>query len=744
MKKVELLAPAGNLKCAIAAINAGADAIYLGASKYSARAFADNFTTEELIYVIRLAHIHGVAVYLALNILMTTEEFADIPDILDPLYAAGLDGLIIQDLGLAFYAKKRYPNFKLHASTQMSIMNSYGVDLMNQFGFERIVPSRELSLEEIRFIKNKHNIELECFIHGAMCYSYSGLCLMSSIIGGRSGNRGKCAGTCRLPFKYNYKNVSIDQEEYPLSMKDLCTIEIVPDLIEAGIDSFKIEGRMKSPEYVAGVTSIYRKYIDLYFQKGKENYVVKKEDIDILYSLYIRSEISKGYYEGYKGKELITIDSPSYNGSNEKVVLDINNKYISEPNKIAVNGSVYLSKGELAVMNLYNDEHAASSVGDVVENAKNQPLTEEQIYKQINKFGDSFFKLSHLDLYVDNNIFVPVGALNSLRRKSIEEIEKTIIERNGFEYIRDNIFDSEKENHNITIHNSDSISRYTIEILTYEQLMALNKYIDETKDKCLCKIQRIVLDYGLLLSSVCDDSVFSVQNLEICISLPCIYRSINDDIFIQLKKLLINSNVLYGVYVHTLDELKWLKDIAYIGKIYTDTSIYLHNKYSVDYINILKNEYQYNICGVTLPYELKLSDFYDVVETISGTELCTEMVIYGHIPLMISAGCLKKTYSMCDKKSHNNPILTDRYNHNFSVYTDCNICTNIIYNDRPLSLHNFMDKIKKLHISNYRLRFTLETNTEMINVLDSYLDKNSKFEYLNSIDTTTAHIKRGV
>ena len=255
--KVELLAPAGDFQCFQAAINAGADAVYLGGEKFGARAYANNFTEEEIINALRIAHLFGKKIYLTVNTLVKEKEIEQLVPYIVPLYEAGLDGVIVQDIGVFEILKKNFPGLELHASTQMTITGVYGAKFLKELGASRIVPARELSLEEIRYIHDETGIEIEAFIHGAMCYGYSGQCLFSSIIGGRSGNRGRCAGPCRLPYT-DEKGKTI----YPLSLKDMYTLPMIPKLIDAGIYSFKIEGRMKSSYYVATVVNAYRRALD--------------------------------------------------------------------------------------------------------------------------------------------------------------------------------------------------------------------------------------------------------------------------------------------------------------------------------------------------------------------------------------------------------------------------------------------------------------------------------------------------
>ncbi len=270
---VELLAPAGDYACFMAAINAGADAVYLGGTKFGARAYANNFSQDEIAEALRVAHLFHRKIYLTVNTLVKESEMPELVPYIAPLYEAGLDGVIVQDIGVLKVLREHFPALALHASTQMTVTGVYGAQFVKSLGVSRVVPARELSLDEIRDIKEETGLEVECFIHGAMCYAYSGQCLFSSILGGRSGNRGRCAGPCRLPYTDENK-----KQLYPLSLKDMYTLPMIPKLIEAGIDSFKIEGRMKKPEYVAGVTAVYRKYIDQYLSAPDRKFQIAKDD----------------------------------------------------------------------------------------------------------------------------------------------------------------------------------------------------------------------------------------------------------------------------------------------------------------------------------------------------------------------------------------------------------------------------------------------------------------------------------
>lgn len=420
MKKVELLSPAGSYDAFISAINAGADAIYLAGNKFGARAYAENFNDEELLRCIKVAHLFNKKVYLTLNTLVKEKEFNELYDYLKPLVDNCLDGVIVQDVGIIRYINNTFPQLPIHLSTQLSITSYYAVNLLKKYNITRIVPARELSLSEIKAIKNETNIEIESFIHGAMCYSYSGMCLFSSIIGGRSGNRGRCAQPCRLPYSLDNKLPC-----YPLSMKDMCSIDILYNLIASGIDSFKIEGRMKKPEYCAGVTAIYRKYIDMYYENKNIN--ISKDDRDILNNLYIRSEKSEGYYFKHNGKDMITIGSPAYNGASKELLLDISNKYIEHKPSLNISIYAYINCGDNLLLTATYGDIVVEHTGRVVESAKNAPLTVKSVIKQLSKVGDTFFEIQDINIDLYGNPFISVKELNEARRCLLNKLEDEII-----------------------------------------------------------------------------------------------------------------------------------------------------------------------------------------------------------------------------------------------------------------------------------------------------------------------------
>ena len=733
--KHELLSPAGNLSCMLAAINAGADAVYAGTDRFSARAYADNMSAEEFIFGIRTAHLADVKVYLALNTLIGTNEYEDAYNSIRPLYESGLDGIIVQDLGLIPMIKDCFPELKLHASTQMSVMSSYGAKLMKEQGFSRVVPARELSLKEVGRIKEETGMEIECFIHGAMCYSYSGLCLMSSMIGGRSGNRGRCAGTCRLPFDAVYEGRRLDDKRkngdaYPLSMKDMCTLEIMPMLCETGIDSFKIEGRMKSPEYVAGVTSIYRKYLDLYLENKNRDYEISHNDMEHLNALYIRTDISKGYYEGRKGRDLITLDLPGYNGNDPQYEEQIKNEYVHDAKKIPVDMYVNLRIGEEASLTLISGDACVTVKGDIVSEAVKAPLTAPSIEERMRKTGDSPFSVMHTEIQADANIFMPVSAINSLRRLGLNELEDELIRDKGYNTrlaadeltpVTDRLTGSDKR----------STPVFDISVMTKEQLYPAVDMLSGTAG-------RIFADYDLLMK-LDEKEVHEISDrVPVWMSLPVILRE-RSDVFDRIAVYLSGNPAISGVLVHTLDELEYVTERLKGIRMITDASVYSYNPASVRQIMQMSGS---NILGITYPYELNLKDLRILSSELTETDAPeTSLTVYGYIPMMISDGCIKKTYGVCDhKKTINKALyLKDRKKAEFPVVTDCTICTNIIYNHLPLSLCDMMNDISTIRADRYRIQFTVESAEETEEVIKAFCGSGS----LKDTKTTTGHMKRG-
>ena len=392
----ELLAPVGNFECLKAAVQNGADAVYFGSSSFSARAFANNFDNNELVKAIEYAKLRGVKTHLTLNTLLKNSELKDALLLAKYAYESGIDALIVQDLGLISLLQKELPDLPLYASTQMTIHNLEGDLELQKMGFQRVVLSRELSMHEIDYICKNSDIEIECFVHGALCISYSGQCLFSSLVGGRSGNRGKCAQSCRLPY-YLLENKKKIDNGYLLSTRDLCSLQYLPQLISAGVKSFKIEGRMKSPEYVAIVTKIYRKYIDLANEciesNNLENYIIDSKDIKDLMQVFNRGGFSNGHIDNSANKNLIFKEKPNNMG----LFLGIVEKYNPNKGHITVKLNEQISIGD--TISLQN-ETGSYTISELLKKDKN--ITETNIGDTVTvgrmkgniKSGDKIYKIS--------------------------------------------------------------------------------------------------------------------------------------------------------------------------------------------------------------------------------------------------------------------------------------------------------------------------------------------------------------
>ncbi|MBO6132729.1 MAG: U32 family peptidase [Lachnospiraceae bacterium] len=424
---IELLSPAGDYSCFMAALSAGADAIYAGLGRFSARAYAGNLSEEEFLKAMDYCHLLGKKVYLTLNTLIKESELKPALDLLRPLYQAGLDGVIIQDIGLLKLIKENLPLLPIHMSTQSAVTGAAGARLFKALGCKRLILPRELTLSDIKKIHEGSDIELECFIHGAMCYSVSGLCLMSSFFGGRSGNRGRCAGPCRQPYRYpvpgkgSRKKAKKSEESpaYYLSMKDLCTLPILPEIISSGVASLKIEGRMKSPSYVYFVTQMYRKYLDLYME-SPENYRVDKGDLDRTIAQYSRSGYSDGYFKKKNGPDMITLERGSY-------ISEKNSAPVASPPTLEIEGAFKGHIGEPIELSIKYNNRNIRALGPTPQKAIKNPVPFPVLDKQLRSTGGSPFTFSSLMINADPDIFISKSGLNELRRDALFKLKEELL-----------------------------------------------------------------------------------------------------------------------------------------------------------------------------------------------------------------------------------------------------------------------------------------------------------------------------
>lgn len=401
---IEVLAPAGSYDILTAVISAGADAVYLGGDMFGARAFAGNFNKEELLRAIDYAHLRDRKIYLTVNTLLKEQELKErLTEYIAPFYEAGLDAAIVQDLGVFYTLKKNFPDLQLHASTQMTITGAEGARLLKEMGASRIVTARELDLSEISRIRKECDIEIESFVHGALCYCYSGQCLLSSMNGNRSGNRGRCAQPCRLGYAVidNGRKINGNDNRYALSPKDMCALKILPEIIEAGVDSLKIEGRMKNVTYASYVTAIYRKYVDMYLEKGKSGYKVSQKDINDLMDIYNRGAFTTGYYDNDKGSKMMSLSRPNHMGTKAlEVVENVNGRirfkaltqiYPQDVFEIDTENSFssgdYYSNGDIFVVNLPQKYNLPK--GRVLNRTKNNDIAVKCRERYVNKEAKS-------------------------------------------------------------------------------------------------------------------------------------------------------------------------------------------------------------------------------------------------------------------------------------------------------------------------------------------------------------------
>lgn len=720
---VELLAPAGNYDSFIGAINAGADAVYVGGDKFSARAFAENFDTQTLCDCIKYAHLFGRKVYLTLNTLIKESEFGDIYDYVLPLYMAGLDGVIIQDFGVLRFLKAHFPHMELHASTQMAVTGPEFVKLCQELGISRVVPARELSLRELKAISDA-GIEVECFIHGAMCYCFSGMCLMSSILGGRSGNRGKCAQPCRLPYDVSL-NGTAAKDTYTLSLKDMCTIEHIPELIEAGMASFKIEGRMKRSEYAAGVTALYRKYIDAYYKNPEKPLQISKQDRHILERLYMRSQLHDGYLYKHNGKEMVTQDAPSYQGLEDSILEDISRKYLGYTQKIPVSMYGYFAVGQDAALTVFTEDGMSVTVsGQQVSAASKAPATTESVSKQLSKLGNTHFSLADLSVTIEGEAFLPNGMLNALRREALEQLEQAIIAA-GFPEVslRKPVAPWEDMNNS-----SDCTHKKNLSVLikSAEQLEALRNH-------SICGIvETVYMEDEAMESYLKGNAVFD-KHIRPVYAMPYILRGKDLESKRAYIVRLIKSGVSH-ILVRNVEELALITSLQaeYGLVIYSDASLYCWNKNAVQALEQYAER-------ITLPYELNAKE----MRPLRSNK--TEQIIYGYIPLMVTANCIYKTNGSCQLSSgkiEHRASLKDRYSKVFTAVTNCRYCYNIIYNSVPLSLHK---KYNKAVPGTVRLQFSIEDGAYMNRIL-SYYEKwmQDKPDTFPVEEYTTAHENRQV
>lgn len=749
MKELELLAPAGSLKTLKAVIHAGADAVYLGGSMFGARAYANNFNEEELLEAIRFGHIHGRKIILAVNTLLKEYELGQLYDYLRPYYEAGVDAVIVQDMGVMEFIKTHFPNLPIHTSTQMTITNVEGARLLKEQGVERVVTAREMSLEEIQRIHDEVGVELESFIHGALCYCYSGQCLFSSIIGGRSGNRGRCAQPCRLSYEVlqGEKSLTGHHATPILSLKDMCTLPFLYELADHGVYSFKIEGRMKTPEYAAGVVSIYRKYMDSYLDGSR--IPVEKKDIRALLELGNRGGFTNGYYYHHNDSDMLSGESASHNKSEGVLQDNIRREYVDTELKEKIKGKLILNKECPAKIEVQYGKIKVSYQGDMVLVAQNRPLTKEVVTEKITKTGNTPFVFENLEVTMDDDIFMPVNQLNQLRRGALEALEEALLkpyERTLPELVETSSAETDRQTTGNAIkekqisgqslsqtsgqQSADSSTEVRVLIEDAEQLPAVLKadfvdtvYLDcmlYTRENLICKLSEDI------------DRVHASGKKAFYV-FPFIFRQqtslFYEKIMPELKKL-----PLDGIMVRSLDEIAFIKEWDNENwQMVSDSNLYTYSNEAAEYF------YRLGMIQDTIPVELNRK------EILRRENSRSEMIIYGRLPLMITAQCIHKNTLGC-MHQHKVLNLKDRYSVHFPVKNFCSECYNVIYNSLPVCLFKEDVTVKKIAPAAVRLSFTTETEEETEQILTIYGDiyKNGGILGQMPMECTNGHFKRGV
>ncbi|NFG62114.1 U32 family peptidase [Clostridium sp. CMCC3677] len=780
MKKIELLAPAGSMESLIAAINRGADAIYLGGNKFSARAYASNFDNEMMMKAVDYAHGYGARVYVTINTLLKENEIKEALKYAGYLYDIGVDALIIQDTGLINLIQKTYTDFELHASTQMTVHNGEGAMYFTEKGLSRIVLSRELSLNEIKYISKDLGIETEIFVHGALCVCYSGQCLMSSMIGGRSGNRGRCAQPCRMEYIIQGENTS-PKKAYLLSPKDMCLIDDVEELIKSGTSSLKVEGRMKRPEYVSGVVDTYRKAIDRVTCKQK--FDLKKGRIQLA-QLFNREGFSKAYLYKNTGKDMMSYNFPKNTGipigkavDKNEIILDgnisigdgiryrndgfvlgkilLNGKEVKEAlkgDKVKLIPSGY-KKGDLIYRmsdkKLYDElkdyvkpykrkvllqgelefrvglplklktkfnGKEYEALGDTVEVAEKSPLDIKRVEECLMKSGEIPYKFEKVLFNAFEDGFIRIASLNNLRRELFEKILKE--EASSYRRKR---FKADTLGENLK--SGESLG-YIYSCINKEQLKALLE--DHT-------VKNIALDisYTKHKGALNISDFKNVENKNLYFMTPNIIKEEFKNVVKQIDEVI---PYIKGLITSNVGILNLYKDKLFI---IGDYKLNLFNKEALDF-------YRKDIEIPTLSLELNRKEIKEIMKSVNYN---VAVGVYGKTELMVSEYCPigstfgnKSTSKECNGVCMRDEFtLVDRKNETFKVLGD-NSCRSHILNSLALNLIEEIEELKTFNISTFRFDFKDETYNEVKVILEE-VKKLKKSE--NRI-YTKGHYKRGV
>lgn len=816
MRNVEILAPAGSYESLRGAINGGCDAVYLGGSHFGARAFAENFDEDTMLRSIDYVHSFDKKLYLTVNTLLDNEEIEEqLFAYLEKYYMQGLDAVIVQDPGVLSFIHRNFPKLPVHASTQMTFTTEQGGELLKDYGVTRFVTSRELSIREISQIRQHTKLEIETFVHGALCYCYSGQCFLSSMIGGRSGNRGRCAQPCRMQYQVEEGDGNrIDTPPYVLSPKDMCTLDKIPDLVDAGIDSFKIEGRMKKPEYAAFTAHLYRKYTDLYLEYGKQYHSYlekhKKEleyDYTCLMDLYNRGGFSSGYFYEKNGPAMMSMVRPNHSGVEVGVVermkknravirigedifaqdvLEFRRKDgtvlyeytvkddtslkegITETNtkpgsRITPGTKVYRTRrnalltkiredilqnqkripvsffakiqvGEPFLLTCTTKETSVTVYGSSVEAAKSQPMTKEKIEKQFRKLNETIFTMEDCEISMSGDIFVPVGQLNELRRKALEQL----LEKIASAYRREQPVNQplSLEHWNVEEEREPQI---TVSVSTAEQAKVVNR---------VEQVSAVYLDLGSMPEAEMKQ-IASQSKKDVILILPAVIRR---DTYQYLEEAMRHAYV-EKIFKRPLEQLLAMERVkGFLIKNYEGVALY--KKYvepnSMQYARLDYNMYTFNREAKAFWKQFGLERSTASVE-LNGAQWrrngCDgqEIIVYGRTAVMTSAQCVCKNTIGCKKKP-GTLYLRDRFEKEYSCWNRCRYCYNQMYERVPVSLHEYAEEILDMRPQSFRVELLQETEKESEEILSFFI--NTFIERKQSRcpieDYSTGHFRKGV
>lgn len=772
MLKPELLSPCGTMESLKAAINNGADAVYLGGKDFSARKYAGNFSVEEIEEACDYCHLRGAKVYVTVNTLYKDIELNKFIDFVKQMYMAGVDALIVQDLGAANLIKRSFPDMKINASTQLTANTVEDVNFLHKNGFDKVILSRELSLEEIRKIRENTEAEIECFVHGALCVSFSGQCIMSSILGGRSGNRGCCAQTCRLPYEL-YRDYEKVADGYLMSPKDVETLEILPQLIEAGINSFKIEGRMKNPEYVAGVTAIYRKYIDMYFE-DPDGYKVDKEDLKILLQLFNRGGFTNGYFTTPSGLDMMSIERPKAWGLKTGIIDVYDSKY----GRASIRTREPLVPGDGIEVWTKEEPHVGCGISkpsragqiisvmikgdiqknDVVYKTYDKALMDsmKKTYEKDIRKSDIYGKLtvkmnapSKLSLWMENGTSIAVeGSMPDKaenRPVTKEVLEKQISKMGATPFVLKKLDIVLDDGLYIDIKALNELRRSACELLE-EKIVSKNKHAEpdfvafpETSVSGIKKNKKLNVKLRSMeqfnaavdcegintiyfeMSEDFEDNFENVikrahdRGIEIFAAFPRIYRERTEELYSDFISKLSNS-MADGFLVTSVGQFDSVKSTG--KKVVVDYNMNVFNNEAVEYFKHRGAD------RVTMSVEM------NVKELNSAADDDCEMVVYGYLPLMTTVQCPignyaggKKNGIYCSERySKAAYVLKDRKDVAFPLLPDCSQCVCQILNSKPLFTLKFFDEILETPTGYVRLDFTRETPKEISDIIKAYIE----------------------